>query len=166
VKAGEVIEIVINNKDTGEHPLHLHGHWFWVMARGAEGDGPWEPKKEPLSKTPILRDTVTVNAQSYAVLRFVADNPGTWIFHCECREGGAAGPARAAGERGQLDLPLRVVEGGVACSGRAVGERGEAGSSAASGGGRRCLLCPATRKGGGVKAGALSVPLTCQQSCS
>lgn len=30
----------------------------------------------------MRRDTVTVNANSYAVLRFQADNPGVWLFHC------------------------------------------------------------------------------------
>lgn len=30
----------------------------------------------------MRRDTVTVNAQSYAVLRFKADNPGIQLFHC------------------------------------------------------------------------------------
>ena len=86
LKPGEVIDLVINNQDAYiEHPLHLHGHWFWVMARGAANSGPWDPKTEPLSKTPILRDTVTVNFNSYIVVRFVADNCGTWIFHCEWR---------------------------------------------------------------------------------
>ena len=30
----------------------------------------------------MQRDTVTVNANSYAVLRFRADNPGVWLLHC------------------------------------------------------------------------------------
>lgn len=25
----------------GEHPMHLHGHQFWVMARGRPNDGPY-----------------------------------------------------------------------------------------------------------------------------
>lgn len=33
-------------------------------------------------QTPLLRDTATVNLKSYIVLRFVAANPGTWMFHC------------------------------------------------------------------------------------
>jgi iron transport multicopper oxidase len=100
IKEGEVIDIVINNHDGGEHPLHLHGHWYWVMARGADDAGDFDPKKVPLDKTPILRDTVTVNSNSYVVMRFVASNPGAWIFHCEWREGGAACVALAAGAGG------------------------------------------------------------------
>lgn len=30
----------------------------------------------------MRRDTVAVNAGSYAVLRFRAQNPGVWLFHC------------------------------------------------------------------------------------
>ncbi|KAI7842552.1 hypothetical protein COHA_003789 [Chlorella ohadii] len=83
VKKGQVVDLVINNHlDAGEHPMHLHGHWFWVMARGEDGDGAFNPAKHPLKKTPVLRDTATVEANSYLVLRFVANNPGTWIFHC------------------------------------------------------------------------------------
>lgn len=29
-----------------------------------------------------LRDTVNIPSRSYAVLRFRADNPGVWLFHC------------------------------------------------------------------------------------
>ncbi|PRW33210.1 multicopper oxidase [Chlorella sorokiniana] len=81
LKPGAVVDIIINNFDTGEHPLHLHGHWFWVMAQGLPNAGTWNPSI-PLNPTPILRDTATVNEGSYMVLRFVASNRGVWIFHC------------------------------------------------------------------------------------
>lgn len=29
-----------------------------------------------------LRDTVQIPSRGYAVLRFRADNPGVWLFHC------------------------------------------------------------------------------------
>ena len=91
-----MVDMVINNLGGGQHPMHLHGHWMWIMARGQPKDGLFDPVKTPLSKTPVLRDTVTINLKSYAVLRFVADNPGAWIFHCECQEGSAlAGPGAA-----------------------------------------------------------------------
>jgi len=35
-------------------------------------------REEPLDYNPIQRDTATVNAKSYLVLRFVADNKGAW----------------------------------------------------------------------------------------
>lgn len=30
----------------------------------------------------MLRDTVQIPSRGYAVLRFRADNPGVWLFHC------------------------------------------------------------------------------------
>jgi len=30
----------------------------------------------------VKRDTVSVNPQSWIYVRFVANNPGVWLFHC------------------------------------------------------------------------------------
>jgi len=30
----------------------------------------------------MLRDSVYIPSRAYAVLRFRADNPGIWLFHC------------------------------------------------------------------------------------
>lgn len=51
------------------------------MAAGQPGDGPYQPEI-PLAAT-LTRDTVTVNANSHVVLRYMADNPGTWLMHCQ-----------------------------------------------------------------------------------
>ena len=32
IPSGRVIEVLINNTDGGEHPFHLHGHSFWIVA--------------------------------------------------------------------------------------------------------------------------------------
>lgn len=80
VQRGEVIDIVINNQDTGEHPIHMHGHWFWILAAGEPNAGDWA-NQQPLVPR-LARDTVTVNLKSYLVLRMVANNPGAWILHC------------------------------------------------------------------------------------
>jgi hypothetical protein len=32
--------------------------------------------------TAVLRDTIQIPRRGYAVLRFQADNPGMWFFHC------------------------------------------------------------------------------------
>lgn len=82
LQAGAVVQVVINNHDTGEHPLHLHGHWFWVMAHGRPQAGDYDAATDQLERWPLLRDTATVPAGSWMVLRFVATNPGVWIFHC------------------------------------------------------------------------------------
>ena len=67
------IDVWINNTDGGEHPMHLHGHDFWII----------ESSDYPGTITqPILRDTISVPAQGSARIRFVSDNPGVWFFHC------------------------------------------------------------------------------------
>ncbi|GFR39835.1 hypothetical protein Agub_g329 [Astrephomene gubernaculifera] len=65
-----------------QHPFHLHGHRFWVLGRGS---GIFDPPQHAASlntANPAFRDTVTVPQGGWAYLRFVADNPGVWPFHC------------------------------------------------------------------------------------
>jgi iron transport multicopper oxidase len=78
---GEVVEIVLNSDDPGKHPFHLHGHAFQAVWRGEENDG-YYSGNESLSQIPMRRDTFMVRPQSNIVLRFRADNPGVWLFHC------------------------------------------------------------------------------------
>jgi len=76
-----VVRLIINNHDTGEHPIHLHGHTFWILAEAPPQTGDYD--NDPLDlETPLVRDTVTVNAMSYLVIQFVANNPGVWFMHC------------------------------------------------------------------------------------
>ncbi|KAI8360717.1 multicopper oxidase-domain-containing protein [Choanephora cucurbitarum] len=75
----QVIEIVLNNLDDGMHPFHLHGHVFQVIARG---EGIYYVNQTIHSSYPTVRDTITVPANGYLILRFKADNPGVWFFHC------------------------------------------------------------------------------------
>jgi FtsP/CotA-like multicopper oxidase with cupredoxin domain len=82
VRTGEVVEIRIDNFDTGEHPIHLHGtDGFWVTRYGAPNDGPYAPGKGYVGT--VARDTETVNLKSFLVLRYVPANKGTlMIMHC------------------------------------------------------------------------------------
>jgi FtsP/CotA-like multicopper oxidase with cupredoxin domain len=34
-------------------------------------------------ENPMRRDTVVIQPHHSATLRFVANNPGAWLFHCE-----------------------------------------------------------------------------------
>jgi len=77
----EIIEIVLNNLDSGKHPWHLHGHDFQVVARSADSAGVYE-NNVSLSSMPMRRDTVLVEGAGYVVIRFRSDNPGVWLFHC------------------------------------------------------------------------------------
>ncbi|KAG8220174.1 multi-copper oxidase laccase-like protein [Butyriboletus roseoflavus] len=75
-----VIDLIINNYDDSSHPFHLHGHVFWVLG---EGQGNYLAGSTPLTLTnPPRRDTLTIPGFGYSVIRFVADNPGLWAFHC------------------------------------------------------------------------------------
>lgn len=84
----EVVEIVLNNNDTGKHPFHLHGHVFQAIERGPDqtnADGPINynesaPYDPPAY--PMRRDTFYTLPQSYFRIRFKANNPGVWFYHC------------------------------------------------------------------------------------
>ncbi|KAI1372947.1 putative ferroxidase [Hypoxylon crocopeplum] len=81
VEYGEVLEIIINNNNDAIHPFHLHGHQFQVLARPESQAGNWSTDVS-LNDVPPRRDTVAVNAKSFAVFRIKADNPGVFLFHC------------------------------------------------------------------------------------
>ncbi|KAF2673663.1 multicopper oxidase [Microthyrium microscopicum] len=84
LEKGQVIEVIINNQDPGKHPVHLHGHNFQVVAREAAdtGDAPANLTDAGTPGLPMRRDTITLWPTSYARVRFIADNPGVWLFHC------------------------------------------------------------------------------------
>jgi FtsP/CotA-like multicopper oxidase with cupredoxin domain len=83
---GDVVEIVLQNaralNGVAEfHPWHSHGGSFWIVGRGK---GVYD---ESLVDTynlvnPVFRDTLTVWPLEWVAIRFVADNPGVWFFHC------------------------------------------------------------------------------------
>ncbi|KAG8202381.1 iron transport multicopper oxidase FET3 [Candida albicans P57072] len=88
LQGGDVVDIVLNNLDTGKHPFHLHGHAFQLIERHKEipeGEDPVTYNATDHAdwpEYPMVRDTVYVRPQSYIVMRFKADNPGVWFFHC------------------------------------------------------------------------------------
>lgn len=82
VNYGDVVQIVVNNRDGAIHPFHLHGHQFQVLDRPKSDTGDWQGHNNTFAATPVRKDTVTVNANSYAVLRYQANNPGVFLFHC------------------------------------------------------------------------------------
>jgi FtsP/CotA-like multicopper oxidase with cupredoxin domain len=70
VREGERIEVMMHNMTNMAHPMHLHGHYFRVVGVGNKRfEG-------------AIRDTVLVPVGETVTIRFDADNPGTWAFHC------------------------------------------------------------------------------------
>jgi len=84
----EVVDIVLNNLDTGTHPFHLHGHVFQLIERHEaipDDESPVnfnETDHAEWPEFPMSRDVAYVRPQSYMVMRFKANNPGVWFFHC------------------------------------------------------------------------------------
>ncbi|KIR56098.1 ferroxidase [Cryptococcus gattii Ru294] len=81
----EMIELVIVNWDTGFHPFHLHGHEFQIMAKSFDvtsNDTSINPPVLENQSNPARRDTLMVPPGGSVHIRFRADNPGAWIFHC------------------------------------------------------------------------------------
>lgn len=70
VFAGERVELVFVNKTMMPHPMHLHGHFFQVVAINGE------------RFAGALRDTVLVPPKTSVTVAFDADNPGWWALHC------------------------------------------------------------------------------------
>ncbi|KAJ2013885.1 ferroxidase fet3 [Coemansia sp. S610] len=86
LRLNEVVEIVVNNPSSLYHTMHLHGHDFQVTEYGPAGTQA-DPDASPIpvrkfSEWPMRRDTFVVPAFHYTKVRFLADNPGVWIFHC------------------------------------------------------------------------------------
>jgi FtsP/CotA-like multicopper oxidase with cupredoxin domain len=73
VKTGDRVRIRLGNLSMDEHPIHIHGHNFWVTAT----DG---GKIPPSARWP--ETTVLVPVGATRDIEFVADNPGDWAFHC------------------------------------------------------------------------------------
>ncbi|CAI0415630.1 unnamed protein product, partial [Linum tenue] len=82
---GSRVQVVLQDTSivTAEnHPIHLHGYDFYILA---EGFGNFDPDVDTGKFNlvdPPLRNTAAVPAGGWAVIRFVADNPGMWIMHC------------------------------------------------------------------------------------
>jgi iron transport multicopper oxidase len=84
LERGQVVEIVLNNNDMGKHPFHLHGHKFQVVSRSDDNAGNFvqNASTPEVPHMPMQRDVVTVRPGGNLRIRFVADNPGIWLFHC------------------------------------------------------------------------------------
>lgn len=81
----DMIQLTVHNWDAGFHPFHLHGHEFMVIEKSfnVSSDDPVEnPPILEDQENPARRDTITIPPEGKVVLRWRADNPGVWFFHC------------------------------------------------------------------------------------
>lgn len=88
LKFNTTVDVILQNanalaENVSEiHPWHLHGHDFWVLGYG-EGMFSSERDEKKLNlKNPPSRNTAVIFPYGWTALRFVADNPGVWAFHC------------------------------------------------------------------------------------
>ncbi|CZT41233.1 probable Laccase-2 [Rhynchosporium secalis] len=62
------------------HPIHLHGHDFWVIGQEA---AKFDLETSNLNLiNPPRRDVASLPGNGYLAMAFKKDNPGTWLMHC------------------------------------------------------------------------------------
>ncbi|XP_056642031.1 uncharacterized protein LOC130448620 [Diorhabda sublineata] len=94
IPLGAVAEFIFIDEGVAydaNHPIHLHGHAFRVVAMERIGANVTVDKvkqrdadgliKRNLKSAPY-KDTVTVPDGGYTIVRFKAVNPGYWFLHC------------------------------------------------------------------------------------
>ncbi|KAI9511056.1 laccase C [Russula earlei] len=65
--------------EDGPHPIHLHGHSFFVVRSAGSSEYNYND--------PVIRDVVNMGEDGDNVtIRFTTNNPGPWFFHCHIEE--------------------------------------------------------------------------------
>ncbi|KAK2758386.1 hypothetical protein FQN54_004236 [Arachnomyces sp. PD_36] len=67
------------NGVTAPHPMHVHGHDFYVLGTG---DGVFSDPSVLKFDNPPRRDVAMLPALGWLVLAFETNNPGAWLMHC------------------------------------------------------------------------------------
>ncbi|KAL5114595.1 hypothetical protein ACEQ8H_007500 [Pleosporales sp. CAS-2024a] len=138
LKSGQIVQINYENPNAYPHPIHLHGHQFQMVARGS---GSWNGDESSLPSKPPRRDVWVVPANGYIVIRFQANNPGVWFFHCHIDlhlVGGMAATMVEAPDilQGKVQIPPSAMsncqKGNQAYSGNCAGSSGAISASDAS----------------------------------
>jgi FtsP/CotA-like multicopper oxidase with cupredoxin domain len=74
------VYFIINSNGIGTHPIHLHGHDFWILSQGA---GIYDSNTMPVvTKDAPRRDVAMLPNNGHLVIGFPTDNPGVWVMHC------------------------------------------------------------------------------------
>jgi len=77
IKVGDGVSLTIENNTRWPHAMHLHGHHF-IANNTTIGNEVWQ-------------DTVLMKGNEKTTLRFQAERPGKWLFHCHMIEHQASG---------------------------------------------------------------------------
>ena len=80
LRKGEHVVVKMLNRTEFEHPMHLHGHFFQVVAVNGK----------PVAER-VWRDTAMMAPRAEMDIAFVADNVGEWMFHCHILDHAAGG---------------------------------------------------------------------------
>jgi FtsP/CotA-like multicopper oxidase with cupredoxin domain len=75
----EWVYVIVESPIPLPHPLHLHGHDFYILS---EGFGSYNSSTTLNLSNPPRRDTALLPAAGFIVLAFETDNPGVWLMHC------------------------------------------------------------------------------------
>ncbi|XP_071949994.1 uncharacterized protein [Antedon mediterranea] len=116
VKLGQVVEfVVIDDVHIINHPMHLHGQSFRLLAQGLKNISADEliefDKTHGLPRIPlesaVVKDTVNIISGGYVIIRWKAENPGYWFFHCHVEYHSLAGMAMIiqVGEEDEIPNP-------------------------------------------------------------
>jgi len=73
---------VIQNQGGVAHPIHLHGHDFYLLGTAAATTFSDSKVSSLNFVNPPRRDVAMLQATGYLVLGFPTDNPGAWLMHC------------------------------------------------------------------------------------
>ncbi|KAG6643332.1 laccase-7 [Carya illinoinensis] len=85
LKYNSTVEMVLQNTAfvaVENHPIHLHGFNFHILAQGFGNYDPINDPKKFNFDDPQIRNTIGVPVGGWAVIRFEANNPGVWLAHC------------------------------------------------------------------------------------
>lgn len=105
------IRIILINDSPIAHPIHLHGHNYFVENVGATTQ--WDGTVvRPLN--PQRRDVQILPIGGYLVMQITADNPGVWPLHCHIAWHVSAGFYVTVMERpddiANLDIPSVMAQ--------------------------------------------------------
>ncbi|KAI9044657.1 uncharacterized protein KD926_011627 [Aspergillus affinis] len=108
------VRLVFENAFSTLHPMHLHGHDFWVLS---EGPGRWNGTivnpENPLRRDTHLMMPGSPEDPSHLVLQWDQDNPGVWPLHCHISIHSSAGMVILALERPD-DIANLPIPGAIA----------------------------------------------------